>query len=68
MVMLDTHCPFSRLKPFWEGLGYCQLAVVEVNGHSGGIWVITLQHSLLFFLVFDVHQQVITLTFAGRGY
>lgn len=38
--VLETYVQFSVMASFWRGLGYSAIAVVEVAGHAGGIWVL----------------------------
>ena len=66
VCLMETHCPFYRARKFWEDMGYHDVAVVEAQGHSGGLWVLVQQNSYTF-SIFDVFSQMITFKVAcGR--
>lgn len=60
----ETHVQFSRLSSFWTRLGYSALAVVEAQGHAGGIWAMGLSTLPVNVEVVDLHAQAVTLKFS----
>ena len=40
-IVLETHVQFSKVKSFWENLGYTAVGVLEAMRHFGGVWVLT---------------------------
>lgn len=49
IILMETHTVFDNTKIFWERVGYAPVAIVEAQGHSGGLWV--LQHTGLSFSI-----------------
>ena len=37
---------FDKVKLFWNKLGYEAVKIVEAQGHSGGIWIMSSDHSI----------------------
>lgn len=40
MIIMETHVQFHRIAPFWANVGYQAIAIMEANGHVGGLWVL----------------------------
>lgn len=38
VLLMETRVQFSRVKRFWDRLGYSVICIEEVRGHAGGIW------------------------------
>ena len=60
LILLKTHAIFEKAKLFWRKLGYNAIGMVEAQGHSGGIWVLSNDPSMMV-TVLDSHHQVLTL-------
>ena len=51
---------FKKSRLFWRKLGNEAVGIVEAQGQSGGIWVLSSDLSMTV-SVLDIHQQVVTL-------
>lgn len=61
VVLMETHCQFSRVKNFWCNLGYEDCAISEARGHSGGIWILKSQNCTYDIEIIDSYFQSITI-------
>jgi len=46
-VTLETHAAFARVEKFWASLGYFPTVIVESEGHTGGVWILSIKSFLL---------------------
>src|ERR1044072_792984 len=60
IILLETHCLFSRVAQFWRGQGFHLKFCQEVVGHSGGIWVLVSDCLQCHITLHDLHRQVVT--------
>ena len=60
MIVLETHAVFDKSKAFWTKLGFEVVGLVEAQGYSGGIWVLSSDDSMRI-IVMDTHQQILSL-------
>ncbi|KAJ1398341.1 ribonuclease H [Sesbania bispinosa] len=56
IILLETHCPFSKVKNFWESLGYHSCAISEAIGHARGIWILSSEVEITIDIR-DIHPQ-----------
>lgn len=66
MAIYETHVPFSRLSSFWSNNGYIPIHIIEVNGHSGGIWLLKHSATNITTTVLDSNRHSITFSIS-RG-
>ncbi|MCI80127.1 hypothetical protein A2U01_0101398, partial [Trifolium medium] len=45
---------------FWDQIGYSKVAIVEAQGHAGGIWILQQVGNNYNVQVEDVHNNAIT--------
>jgi hypothetical protein len=62
LAILETHVPYARLSSFWTNNGYTPIHVIEVHGHSGGIWILKNYVATITTIVIDSNQYSITFT------
>src|ERR1044072_402417 len=60
IVLVETHCVFSRVQQFWKGQGYKAMFISEAIGHCGGIWVLVSEGFTCQLNLHDMHNQAIT--------
>src|ERR1044072_7465465 len=60
VILVETHCVFSRVEQFWRRQGYKALFISEAVGHSGGIWVLSVDGLPGQFTLHDIHSQVVS--------
>lgn len=48
IILIETHCAFSKAEKFWSKLGYVAGAYSEANGHFGGIWILVACAEILY--------------------
>jgi hypothetical protein len=62
LIIMETHSPFVNMQRFWDHQGYSSVAVVDAQGHSGGLWILK-QNGLTFDVqVDDVYLNAITVS------
>ena len=57
-IILKPHCLFVKVEKFWDKLGFSPMAIIEVNGHSRGIWALGSKGGVAFSSVDVFHQAV----------
>ncbi|PNY14401.1 ribonuclease H [Trifolium pratense] len=67
LAIVETHTPFARLNHFWSTNNYMPIHIVEASGHSGGIWLLKLTHSVYTTNVLDSNQFSITFTISHNN-
>jgi exonuclease III len=60
LAILETHVTYARLSSFWKNNGYTLIHVIEVNGHSGGIWILRNYVATITTIVIDSNQYSVT--------
>ena len=58
VIVIETHTQFTNVRNFWNNLGYTVEGLVEAQGFSGGIWMLTSGGSFSCNLVDYFHQCV----------
>ncbi|PNX93226.1 ribonuclease H, partial [Trifolium pratense] len=48
------------MKTFWERQGYSEVAIVDAQGHSGGVWILKQDGNNFDVQVEDIHMNAIT--------
>ncbi|KAK7387006.1 hypothetical protein VNO78_27445 [Psophocarpus tetragonolobus] len=46
IILLETDCPYSKVKSFWDSLAYHSCAISEAICHSQEIWVLLESHTI----------------------
>lgn len=62
VMLMETHCTFSRAERFWNKLGYEAGAYFEAQGHSGGIWILVEKGRDFTSSVVDCFHQIVTIS------
>lgn len=62
IILMETHCAFSRAERFWTRMGYEAAAYSEAHGHSGGIWMLMAMGSNYDISVVDCWHQMVTIS------
>lgn len=58
LMLYETHVAFSKVEIFWKSLGYSSLFILEAQGHSRGIWILTIRMDVNFSLVDSMPQSI----------
>ena len=58
-IVMETHSLFSQSKKFWNELGFFEVGISEANGHSGGIWILSMDPTFQCDIL-DVCSQMVT--------
>ncbi|KHN28814.1 hypothetical protein glysoja_009456, partial [Glycine soja] len=58
LMLYETHVAFSKVEIFWKSLGYSSLFIQEAQGHSRGIWILTIRMDVNFSLVESMPQSI----------
>ncbi|XP_016195762.1 uncharacterized protein LOC107636788 [Arachis ipaensis] len=66
-IILETHCAFQKVAVFWNILGYTSIHIEEAQGHSGGIWVLSVWPGVSC-IVMAVSLQVVCIEFLNGGF
>jgi hypothetical protein len=67
LILVETHVAFSSVEPFWNHANYVKIDVQDVQGNSGGIWVMQRRRChYSFTLVSKMHQCVSVIVSKGN--
>ena len=65
--LMETHVAFDRVKLFWTKLGYEAVKIIEAQGHSGGIWILSSKQSICCNVLSCFNQAIIVEFSRGRS-
>lgn len=65
VFIMETHIQFSKVKNFWDNVGYVPVHIVEARGHAGGIWCLSPAQCVFSFSVLDFFDQAISVEVKG---
>lgn len=66
VILVETHCAFSRVEKFWQKMGYDVSGFSEAQGHIGGIRVLVEKGINFMVSVVDNFHQAVTVSIS-RG-